>query len=972
MDEGCLKKCTTRTIVFIVLLKEHKMKGISVFLYLLVFLVKLSNADELVIHDYIDVLVDKKSLPYFVEYKFTVNNRNQESKKIRINHALPKIVGKKFIIDRKSGCILIPSEGNRTGPGIPDGIVNLKAIGINEYALDIQFDQPKGIRDFCISIFLKDMEPFVSEPDSMKLSFTVDKEGSPLDNPIVYNYMPRKRFVDWQTDSLEENIDKSKSEIDYKLAPNRSFKGISMKYDLKNKETHLDTLALTNLIDLNVPSFGGIKDTRMLMAGLGGLADYYHWNESTFDGNMFIYADNRSPTMGRCWAIGVFNIYNYYYGNRNTKSDALTQDEMVYLGKVLYSNADSQFGMFTPGFSEGLFDASIVKMINAFMYESKPVLHNQIEEPLSINVLENHLKTDKPLFISISTPGGGHFLLIDGIAKNNVNDTLVHLINTDNFGTENYMKWNDLLQILTSYITYDKPTGYAKTDSKYRVDFDYDNDGIVDFDEQYRFKTAYNEVDSDNDGISDFHEIYSYVVRSSISDPTQFIMDIGGYLSNLTLSSFLNFDYSNDNSFPQINYDFDGDGVADGDEDKNHNGIYERELGETDPLVHNDSTKQKHKSFSLDNIAVYAFGNIYFGPNLLCFNDAYDNYACNIVSENTNERYSVFLDDGTVVNSVITKGGVFEGSKTQTNAVVIFGRSKDSLYVVTDKDYPPHKLLFLNPSAWNYHVDTLLPAIKVDSKNKIVKKGEKYELKDGDSFSLLQIDSGATLAIGEGTFYIGDIKLDTGSVFTFTNKIYGAIMHVNGFISWKGVFDEDTPHPAPNAPASSEQILASGFKIIQHSDKGALITSKKWFGTVFAPFGTVVLSSELSYGQFFVKDIEVGIIGAELHNTVYSPSTRKKDDDSTTYIETPRITIEGDLKINGVSRNNISFEISESGTTQIHIFEMSGREVAALNINTPNAGYHNVNWDGSKLNKGIYVISIKHNRSVRNKMFHLK
>src|SRR5574344_2109715 len=104
MDEGCLKKCTTRTIVFIVLLKEHKMKGISVFLYLLVFLVKLSNADVLVIHDYIDVLVDKKSLPYFVEYKFTVNNRNQESKKIRINHALPKIVGKKFIIDRKSGC----------------------------------------------------------------------------------------------------------------------------------------------------------------------------------------------------------------------------------------------------------------------------------------------------------------------------------------------------------------------------------------------------------------------------------------------------------------------------------------------------------------------------------------------------------------------------------------------------------------------------------------------------------------------------------------------------------------------------------------------------------------------------------------------------------------------------------------------------------------------------------------------------
>ena len=121
-----------------------------------------------------------------------------------------------------------------------------------------------------------------------------------------------------------------------------------------------------------------------------------------------------------------------------------------------------------------------------------------------------------------------------------------------------------------------------------------------------------------------------------------------------------------------------------------------------------------------------------------------------------------------------------------------------------------------------------------------------------------------------------------------------------------------------------------------------------------------------------MKDIEVGIIGAGLHNIVYFPSTRKKDDDSTTYIETPRITIEGDLKINGVSRNNISFEISESGTTQIHIFEMSGREVAALNINTPNAGYHNVNWDGSKLNKGIYVISIKHNRSVRNKMFHLK
>lgn len=99
---------------------------------------------------------------------------------------------------------------------------------------------------------------------------------------------------------------------------------------------------------------------------------------------------------------------------------------------------------------------------------------------------------------------------------------------------------------------------------------DTDGDGIVDFDERYRFHTDDIKRDSDADGISD------------ATDLAETLFDSAGKF-RLPVRS----DFDRDNLRKELDPDNDNDGGLDGCEDDNRNGIYEPGLDETsnfDPM----------------------------------------------------------------------------------------------------------------------------------------------------------------------------------------------------------------------------------------------------------------------------------------------------------------------------------------------------------------------------------------------------
>jgi len=133
--------------------------------------------------------------------------------------------------------------------------------------------------------------------------------------------------------------------------------------------------------------------------------------------------------------------------------------------------------------------------------------------------------------------------------------------------------------------------------------FDFDEDGLEDWDELDNHETDPNDADSDDDGILDGTEVNG----DNPTNPN--VADSDGDLcadgvedlnQNGTYEPFLGeadpnqvdsdgdelddcIELTGDNPTNPSASDTDGDGLLDGEEDKNHNGAFEPEQGETDP-----------------------------------------------------------------------------------------------------------------------------------------------------------------------------------------------------------------------------------------------------------------------------------------------------------------------------------------------------------------------------------------------------
>ena len=380
------------------------------------------------------------SLRHVAGLRFQVENLEPQTRKVRFAYQFFGLEDMKYYIS--NGCDNVPYVENgeikyKNYKGIDDAQINLfDKDGRGFYIIDVMFDMPQGKKDFCISLRENKFREFKVEGDDdagtlgymHRYDMSVDEEENyyiksegPLKNKITYNYVPKQRFVDHQ---LKEGESFDAMTLYDAKTPGLTDEERFLKYGAGS----FKEVPAKSLVDLNIEPYGAVKDTRMLMAASGALADELRWNESTFDGHYLLDppADDRlnKGIFGRCWAFAVFKLYSYLYGNRNTKADALTQDEMVYMGKVTIDGKDPILEVFVPNNSEG---GNPTKLISKIMYGTDAVEHNNKKEPLNGKKIYNLIKEDesqkgKPLCISIKglTGGGpGHVMLIDGVAVTN-------------------------------------------------------------------------------------------------------------------------------------------------------------------------------------------------------------------------------------------------------------------------------------------------------------------------------------------------------------------------------------------------------------------------------------------------------------------------------------------------------------------------------------------------------------------------
>lgn len=898
-----------------------------------------SMAHQVVIDNHTFVNINDEFQGDLHASRFHLNIHNSENRTKQV-----RIAGKFFGLDAQKRFYVSGCDVTKV-PGI-DAMVNFYKSSLdNQYVLDIMLDVPQGDKNLCINLFENGWSDFKTS------AFSVDWKGSadgadldyvsgknPIDNKVEFNYVDRRMQRD-----VKENTSKLSSGEQFQATtlfdPKKAELPGKEKFESFNSNLNFATkIPAISLVDLHIGSFGVYKDTRMLMTSLGVNIEKYRWNESTFDGHVMLYqgVEERTFSVLRCWAVGVFNIYSYLFGNRNTNPEALTQDEMVYMAKTQSGTSDYnlKYGFFVPNKSEGASNSVSATLLNDVMPGANAVKH--FFDRFSFGgpeiyefIKENASGIGKPLYISISEPGvAAHALLIDGVALTDDadRDTLVHLVNLDNFGNEGYVYLNALKTVLEGYVTYDLPTdlsNYTKTNSLYPVDVDSDSDGIVDFDEEYRFRTN---VNSANDDVSDYENLY----YSTISLPINWVT----FDKGLGMTLFA------------IDYNY---------------------------------------SYSLNDITLYALDYLSLNDNVACLrnnenidvSEATADYGCRVVSEGKFMRNAVNVGARAFVGMVYSKSGVLVRNDAKVSSAFLYNRGLND-YVVDYQDPRDAKatIAYFAPETWPFSVDKTLDPINdmIGNEQKIIRNGETFTISGEEGhtgFSFLKVESGGTLVIGTGDIYIGDIQLESGSTFTFEQPSVKSELHLNGNVIWRGRYQ------AANTNPNVDVETARGFKLIQHANRDMYLESE-WHGSIVAPYSKVIMgqshASKKIYGQVFAKEIVIHQRSKVAHvgyNPV-RPSLAKKAADPVVEEKVVAKAAPSNVKITGANRNSINFTTTTPGRFQVSVLKLDGTVVSSFSVDRDVAGAASLHWNSESVPNGAYMLSIKHNGKVSGKMISLK
>lgn len=250
-----------------------------------------------------------------------------------------------------------------------------------------------------------------------------------------------------------------------------------------------------------------------------------------------------------CARASVSMLAEFYGSN-------VSQDRIAYED---YKNAENQLG-------HGLTNVDI-NLTLAWIFG--PAFSTYTGKP-TWDEFKGWINNDQPLISYASTPYR-HFRVIDGYREYQAGETTVSQLRV--LDPETTTVWVDYASDMTAKVW----IGPAFTPANLFMEEDEDGDGIqdtlddsdgdglVDFDERYRFSTTWDNPDTDGDGVPDK------------ADLRESIFDVNGVykvpVRNADGDSFETKELDSDN---------DNDGSLDGCEDTNHNGKFEPGIGESD------------------------------------------------------------------------------------------------------------------------------------------------------------------------------------------------------------------------------------------------------------------------------------------------------------------------------------------------------------------------------------------------------
>ena len=603
-----------------------------------------------------------------------------------------------------------------------------------------------------------------------------------------------------------------------------------------------DTIAASN----------GRKDTRLLNISWGELADIRGWD--TIHSPPDIVTRPLDEDEGnRCWAIAIQEL-NHYYTTKDGEHGNLTLDEIVLKVKIHTDSMKARENQKGPAlaafelgddakgnpWTENPFGLSYALNIDMPEYIDPSILG--WSDSMLVAEWRDLLRQDRPIYVDAR----GHVMVVDGFRTDSSGVTEFHFINTDNYGT---CEWRDytksgIVSSIRAYYEFDIPKDVRLTDPD--VHRDTDEDGIMDFDEKYRFDSFFDSPDSDGDSIDDKTEIHSYVVREMTRrNPNGLVF--GGVIKERLADS------DGDRKRAENDDDSDDDGVKDGEEDVNHNGYVDE--GETDPYfvdVWYPASGNVEKSEIPQNIALYALDYIRMNDGDTCVQAK---AGCSIASEQVSES-AVVLGTNVHVDKIFSRGRVWLRSGAKVSTIRYYGMPTHSYETDVQNGAFCEQMYNLNARIWPWKIPEILPMSNGSLYDKVVKAGESYTVQDGDSFRSLKVEAGGKLYFSSGIVVTDDLQFDAMSEIYFNNPEYGTIVHVNKNIKWNGAMKKMNGIQSDITFASD---ISQCFKLYYHGTE-AFDVAGLWRGTIVAPKAKIILGQgqyKLIYGQFLAKQIVV-------------------------------------------------------------------------------------------------------------------
>jgi hypothetical protein len=633
-----------------------------------------------------------------------------------------------------------------------------------------------------------------------------------------------------------------------------------------------------------IVSSDGRKDTRLLNISWGELADLRKWD--TIHAPLDPVTRPLDEDEGvRCWAIAIQNL-NHYYRMANGQKGNLTLDEIVALGhmyedsRAFYDSVTTRFPLLyeaTRGLERvGPALAAFPLNFGGYPYVDSYMLSWALNIPRPKEYLTKEefqgnqeriaqmwidsLSDGKPIYVGQcnfqrdscdikNREIGHHALLVDGFRYRTTDSVEFHFVNTDNYGSNEWrmLKGENWHYIYSFFIISNVDTVRATLPE---VLADSDTDGVMDFDELYRFESDYRLKDTDHDSIDDKTEIYSYVIRERIKGGRDIYHP--GMITGRGVMKEIYVDIDDDKKRAENDEDSDGDNIKDGDEDLNHNGILDS--GETDPY-HNNNTDSIENEIP-NNIVIYSFDYIRINDNVSLFKGSSERSQCGDncdIAAETKENISVNVGARAKIGDVYTKGLVWVRNMGLVRTVRYYGLPQVFETILTstsvDGDYYKGQIdINLDERLWPYHIPKFFGKSINTNTEKIVRAGECDTLAGVVSFKTIKVEAGGKLYFDEGEITVNNLQLDAGSSIDFVKPGFSTILHVNEHIQWNSVIK-----------SQDFGNVAEGFKLYYYGSERFFVHGV-WAGTLIAPNAKLVLGqteNKKIYGQFLGKGVTV-------------------------------------------------------------------------------------------------------------------